>query len=208
MSFGVWNEPKRNRPLLLSPMIFHLFFVFFFLGKWVRGGHNVIFFFSFFPSTSVRRELHKYVQSCAQLQGERTCKNAASFLLHVHLFFFFFSWVSVFFFTTLGMNVYLTGLNKAGKLVLEPESEKKSNVSQSRLIRNSLPFISVLCHLCSGFVKHPPSGTSKTSTGLCLSLPKLRQAWAWHHHALSPFMIKYQGTPLDILLVQQDGWNG
>lgn len=48
----------------------------------------------------------------------------------------------------------------------------------------------------------------KFPQGLCLSLPKLHQARAWHHHALSPFMIKYQGTPLDILLVQQDGWNG
>ena len=57
-------------------------------------------------------------------------------------------------------------------------------------------------------MKHPPLGISKISTDLSLSLPKLHQAWAWHHHALSPFMIKYQGTPLDILLVQQDGWNG
>lgn len=45
-------------------------------------------------------------------------------------------------------------------------------------------------------------------TGLCLSLPKLHQACAWHHHEHSPFMIKYQETPHDILLVQQDGWNG
>lgn len=73
------------------------------------------------------------------------------------------------------------------------------------LIRISLPFMSVLFHFCSKFVKYPPLGISKISAGLCLSLPKLHQAWAWHHHAL---MIKYQGTPLDILLVQQDGWNG
>lgn len=54
-------------------------------------------------------------------------------------------------------------------------------------------------------MKYSPLGLPKISPGLCLSLPKLDQARAWHHHAL---MIKYQGTPLDILLVQQDGWNG
>lgn len=51
-------------------------------------------------------------------------------------------------------------------------------------------------------------GLSKISSGLCLSFPKLHRACAWHRHAFGPFMIKYQGTPLDILLAQQDGWNG
>lgn len=113
MSFGVWNEPKRNRYFCLPWHFFCLFVFFFFL----EGGHAV-----FSPSTSVRRELHKYEQSCTQLQGDRTCKNAASFLLHVPSFY----WVSDF--TTLGMKVYLNGLNKAGKLVPRAKVRKKKKM--------------------------------------------------------------------------------
>lgn len=98
---------SQNPLLLMSPMMLHFCFLFVFL----RVGVSL---WSFFPPKSVRRELHKYAQSCTQLQADRTCKNATISLLLVHHFV---TSLCESDFTTLGMKVYLKRLNKAGKLV-------------------------------------------------------------------------------------------
>lgn len=140
----------------------------------------------------------KYAESCTQLQGAYKTEQVFFFFFFCHIFI-----ISLTDLTKLGMNVYLRGWSKAGKLVPGAKGSKKKCVS---LIRISY-FLTVLLHLGSEVCETSSLslGLSKISSGLCLSFPKLHRACAWRRHAFGPFMIKYQGTPLDILLAQQDG---
>lgn len=113
----VWSEPKRNR-LLTFP---------FFL----RGGQ----FFESSPPTSV----HTCVQSCTQLQGHDTCEKAARLFVACPSFFDITVKVTLLLKEWKFIQWYTI---KMGHLFLPEERENK--VSHSRLIKNSLSFISVL----------------------------------------------------------------
>ena len=147
-----------------------------------RGSHLVKVFFLFFSPASIQRELHKYAQSCKQLQDDR------NIMMIVHHFFFFNIFIGIVIFTKFGIiAIILITSIELGNFFLfffynqnkKEERKKRENVGILGIPPIHISLVSIILQVCetssSGYIQNfhrsvfkPP----KASSSLSLAPPR------------------------------------